>query len=93
MNGIPEPMINPQHNPIQWALLIEELSEAHDHLGKLISEMATDTEYDESRLRVDMGHIVAHLNRAWARRNCTRDLTDEEWDAFREYPQDLLPIA
>ena len=45
------------------------------------------------RLRVDMGHILAHLNRAWARRNCTRDLTDEEWDAFREYPQDLRPIA
>jgi hypothetical protein len=86
-------MIDRNDNPVQWALLIEELSEAHEHLGKLISEMTTDTTYDESHLRVDMGHIVAHLNRAWARRNCTRDLTDEEWDAFREYPQDLRPIA
>lgn len=55
--------------------------------------MMTDTQYDESRLRVDLGHSAAHLNRAWARRNFTRDLTDEEWDAFREYPQDLRPIA
>ncbi len=86
-------MIDRNDNPVQWALLIEELNEAHEHLGKLISEMTTDAHYDESRLPVDMGHIVAHLNRAWARRNCTRDLTDEEWDAFREYPQDLRPIA
>ena len=93
MNGIPEPMINRNDNPVQWALLIGELNEAHEHLGKLISEMTTDTTYDESHLRVDMGHIVAHLNRAWVRRNCIRDLTDEEWDAFREYPQDLRPIA
>jgi hypothetical protein len=69
------------------------LNQAHEHLGKLISKMTTDTTYDESHPRVDMGHIVAHRNRAWARRNCTRDLTDEEWDAFREYPQDLRPIA
>ena len=89
MNGIPQSMINHNDNPVQWALLIEELNEAHEHLGKLISEMTTDTEYDESRLRVDMGHTVAHSNRAWAR----RDLTDAEWDAFREFPRDLRPIA
>jgi hypothetical protein len=86
-------MINRNDNPVQWALFVDELNDAHEHLGNLISEMMTDTEYDESRLRVDLGHIVAHLNRAWARRNFTRDLTDEEWDAFREYPQDLRPIA
>jgi hypothetical protein len=86
-------MINRNDNPVQWALFVDELNDPHEHLGNLISEMMTDTEYDESRLRVDLGHIVAHLNRAWARRNLTRDLTDEEWDAFREYPQDLRPIA
>jgi len=64
MNGIPEPTINRNDNPVQWALLIEELNEAHEHLGRLISEMTADTRYDEPHLRVDMGHIVAQLNRA-----------------------------
>ena len=72
-------MINANDNPVQWALLLEELNEAHEHLGKLISEMTAHSDYDEPHLRVDMGHIMAHLNRAWARRNCTRDLTDDEW--------------
>jgi hypothetical protein len=40
-------MINGNENPVQWALLVEELNEAHEHLGKLISEMMTDTQYDD----------------------------------------------
>lgn len=86
-------MINRDDNPVQWVLLLDELNEAHEHLGKMISELTAQPDYDEARLRVDMGHIMAHLNRAWARRNCTRDLTDQEWEAFREYPEDLRPIA
>jgi hypothetical protein len=42
-------MIDRNENPVQWALLIEELNGAHEHLGKLLSEMTTDTQYDESR--------------------------------------------
>jgi hypothetical protein len=34
-------MINRNDNPVQWALFVEELNEAHEHLGKLISEMMT----------------------------------------------------
>jgi hypothetical protein len=86
-------MINPKHNPVEWALLVNELSEAHEHLGALISKLGSASEYDEEWLRVDMGHLMAHLNHAWARRNCARSLTDEEWEQFREYPQDLRPIA
>jgi hypothetical protein len=86
-------MIDANANPVQWAFLMEELNEAHEHLGKMISEMRAHSDYGESRLRVDMGHIMAHLNRAWTRRNFTRDLTDEEWAALREYPQDFRPIA
>ena len=86
-------MISRDDYPVQWALLMEELAEAHEHLERMISEMTADAAYDESRLRVDMGHIMAHLNCAWARRSCTRDLTDQEWEDFREYPKDLRPIA
>lgn len=86
-------MINRDDNPVQWALWLEELREAHEHLGELITELDTGRQYDESRLRIDMGHVMAHLNRSWARRNATADLTDEEFDSFREYPQDLRPMA
>lgn len=86
-------MINPKHNPVEWALFVDELSEAHEHLGALLSKLGSVSQYDEEWFRVDMGHLMAHLNRAWARRNYARALTDEEWEQFREYPQDLLPIA
>ncbi len=48
---------------------------------------------DENVFRVDMGHVMAHLNRPWARRNMGRELTNSEWEALREYPEDLKPIA
>jgi len=86
-------MINANQNPVQWTLLVDELNEARQHLETLVSEMMTDTDFGESRFAVDMGHVMAHLNRAWARRNHTRELTDAEWETFREYPQDLRPIA
>lgn len=86
-------MINGNENPVQWTLLVDELNEAREHLETLVSQMTTDPGFSESRLAVDIGHIMAHLNRAWARRDHTRELTDEEWEAFREYPQDLRPIA
>jgi hypothetical protein len=57
-------MINRDDNPVQCALWIEELNEAHEHLGKLIDKLISERDYDESILRVDMGHLMAHLNRA-----------------------------
>ena len=86
-------MINLKDNPVQWALWLSEFDEAHEHLGKLINSLTSDAAYDEAALKVDMGHIMAHLNRCWARRNSTSDMTNEEFDAFREYPKDLPPIA
>ena len=86
-------MINSEDNPVQWALWLEELNEAHEHLGELIKRLGSEANYDEARLRVDMGHVMAHLNRTWARRNSTGDLTEDEFEAFREYHLDLRPIA
>jgi hypothetical protein len=39
-----------------------------------------------------LGHVFSHLNRAWARREMTRDFTDEEWKRASFYPNDLDPI-
>jgi hypothetical protein len=47
-------MINRNENPVQWTHWLDELNEAHEHLGKLIADLIADHEYDESRLRIDM---------------------------------------
>jgi hypothetical protein len=86
-------MINRNENPEPWVLFIVQFQEAHEHLSKLISDITSDRGYDEARLRIDLGHVMAHLNRAWTSRNVARELTDAEWESFREYPQDLRPIA
>jgi hypothetical protein len=76
-----------------WALFVQELDDAHKHLGKLIADIQSDPGYDDGNLRVDLGHVLAHLNRSWARRNRSDDLSDEEWEEAREFPNDLHPIA
>jgi hypothetical protein len=86
-------MINPTDDPVGWAMLMYELDDAHEHLGKLINAISSDPGYSEEEYRVDLGHVLAHLNRAWRRRLAHEDMTDEEWDAARKYPDDLDPIA
>lgn len=86
-------MIKRDTNQVAWTLFMDQLTEAHDHLGDLIEKLAIDHDYDESCFRVDMGHVMAHLNRAWASRNIPREITEEEWERFREYASDLPPIA
>ena len=86
-------MINARDNPVEWDLLVNELAEAHEHLGDTLKRLRSDVGYAEAEFAVDMGHIAAHLNRAWARRNIERDLTDYEWESSRNFPTDLTPIA
>lgn len=59
----------------------------------LLKEVQSDPDYGEETFAVDMGHIAAPINRAWASRDVGRELTDEEWEAFRKFPSDLTPIA
>jgi len=86
-------MINPKDSPVGWAMLMYELDDAHEHLGNLIKTISSDPEYTEEEFRVNLGHVLAHLNRAWRRRLVHEDMTEEEWNAAREYPDDLKPIA
>lgn len=86
-------MIRPDSNPVEWALLVQELADAHDQLGDPIERMTQKNRCDENVFRVDMGHVIAHLNRASARRNMGRELTNSEWETLQEYPEDLKPIA
>jgi hypothetical protein len=86
-------MINRIDNPVGWAMLLSDLEDAHEHLGNLIKEITANPEYGEPELRIDLGHVYAHLNRAWRRREIAEDFTDSEWVAAGEFPNDLEPVA
>ena len=86
-------MINCVDHPTAWAFFMRDLRDAHEHLGNLIRELESDSAYDEPELRIDLGHVYAHLNRAWQRRDMTRDFSDEEWIRAGAFPDDLEPMA
>ena len=86
-------MINVRDHPVGWGQLMDNLEDAHEHLGKLITEMQADPKYGDPEFAVDLGHVVAHLNRAWFCRNYSENLTDAEWEVARGFPKDLEPIA
>lgn len=50
-------MIDNNTNPVEWALLPQELDDARQHLGQLIDQMAVAGEIDEVEYRVQRGHV------------------------------------
>lgn len=85
-------MIDRDKHPIGWALLMQELDDAHEHLGDLITRMASDPDYGEDDFRVDLGHVYAHLNLAWHHRNIQEEMSDGERDVAVRFPSDLTPV-
>ncbi|MCP5281562.1 MAG: hypothetical protein H6930_08270 [Rhodoferax sp.] len=57
-------MINKSVNPVEWAGLMYELEDAHEHLADLIADIEKDPEFDERDFQVQLAHIFSHLNRA-----------------------------
>ena len=86
-------MINRENHPVGWSLLLYELSDAYEHLGSLLGEAAKNPNYSETELRIDLGHVYAHLNRAWFRRNMPEGFAESEWDAASKFPEDIEPVA
>ena len=86
-------MINRQEHPIGWSFLLDELSDAQEHLQTLLKEIAENPEYGEPELRIDLGHVFAHLNRAWYRRNVQEDFPESDWDIATSFPTDIEPVA
>ena len=86
-------MITKKDHHAEWALLMYELDDAKDHLETLMREMTEDAEFAEEDYRVQLGHIFSHLNRAWNMRDrLGTDWTDEQFQKFSRFPQDLAPI-
>jgi hypothetical protein len=46
---------------VQRVLLMDQLQEAHEHLGKLIAEMTADPGYDEEQLRIYLGQVSSRV--------------------------------
>lgn len=86
-------MINPKDNPLGWSSFLYELADAHEHLGNLLKEVSANPEFDEEELRIDLGHVYAHLNRAWFRRNVPDDFPESEWERASQFPTDVPPIG
>jgi hypothetical protein len=83
-------MIDRKLQPVEWAAFLYELEDAKEHLEALIKDIGHDLDYDENNLRVDLGHIYAHLNRAW--RRSMKAVDDGEWDKASQFPDDLMPV-
>ena len=86
-------MINSKDNPIEWCQLMNELGDAHEHLGDLIKEMQEHGQIEIESYSVDIAHVFAHLNRAWNSREFKGEMSDDDWERFRSYPDDLEPLA
>ena len=55
--------------------------------------MAEVESVDESEYAVQLGHVFAHLNRAWNSRNLKGQIGDSEWQNYSAFPDDLDPVG
>ena len=88
-------MLLHQEHPVAWAMLLYELADAHEHLGGLLAQMQAAGGVEESDFAVQLGHVFAHLNRAWHGRNDPQlDAVPDDQHAERsQYPTDLPPVG
>jgi hypothetical protein len=87
-------MLNQNQHPVAWALLIYELTDAREHLDNLIQQMSAGA-IDDEVFAVDLGHVFAHLNRAWHGRNdsALADLSQSQHKERSRFPSDLKAVG
>lgn len=81
-------MINLKENYVEWALWANEINDAKEHLENLINNI-DDDDFDENNLRVELGHIYAHLNRIWNSKDHVGDMSTKKWEEYSEFPSDI----
>ncbi len=86
-------MIEREKHPLGWYAMLDELSDAHEHLGKLLEDLQHAADYGEVECRIDLGHVYAHLNRAWYQRQLEDYFPHDEWEAASQFPADLAPVG
>jgi len=82
-------MIESKENPVEWAGLMYELDDLKDHLESLINVMNENGEIQKEEYRIQIGHLYAHLNRAWNSRNATSDEVENNIEMFTKFPKDI----
>ena len=94
VDGLIDGMVDKNRHPLAWAVFMQELEDARDHLDALIRDLETEHDRGEIELRIDLGHVYTHLNRAWHWRNRLHDMPTsfEEFDRASAMPDDLLPV-
>lgn len=87
-------MLSQDANPVAWAMLVYEIADAHEHLGALLAQMNDDGRIEEGDFAVQLGHVMAHLNRAWHGRSDPQldSLPDSQRAERSKHPVDLPPV-
>jgi len=86
-------MISDAEYPVEWAMLITELDDAREHLESLTNKMTKSGVIDEADYAVQLGHVCAHLNRAWNSRSLKGEISEEDWERYSRFPDDLQPVG
>ncbi len=86
-------MINEKENYLAWVQLIDSLDEAKEHLEELTNRMTQDNDFEEADFSVHLGHVYAHLNRAWNGRSSEKGIVDEDWNEISKFPTDIKPAG
>lgn len=86
-------MINQNQNPVSWTTLLYELADAHEHLGSIVDQMSSTGRIDDEDFRIQLGHVFAHLNRAWNGRDDSEPLPDSLHTERSQFPSDLQPVG
>jgi len=85
-------LINKTENPVEWALLNYQLSDALEHLNELITTSMEAEDFNETDFRIELAHIYSHLNRAWNMRNLEGEMSSEKFKQFSSFPKDIVPL-
>jgi len=82
-------MLNKKSNPVEWTSLMYELEDAKEHLSNLIAELDSKQNLDEADLKIQMGHVYAHLNRVFNSRNHIGEISTKEFVEYSKFPVDI----
>ena len=77
--------------------IASNLKEAEEELRGLITRLESGEQVSFEDYHVAMAHIYHHLNSAWNGRDATdeqwRECTDEDYQKWQKFPQDLPMIG
>jgi len=86
-------LINPNDNPVEWAMLGYELDDVREHITSLLAGLDAKTGIDEGDFRIQIFHVMTHLNRIYNSRNHIGKIDDDLFSEFSKFPSDFSAIG